>query len=62
MKTGMTHREEILIRLESVKAAAKVCSDSEGIGNLLIHARWLAEFIISGEPPTISRSGAETGS
>lgn len=48
----------VLVRLEAVKAAAKVASPSDGIGNLLIHARWLAGYISTGEPPEIASGGS----
>ena len=38
-------------RLEAVKAASRVVSRYDDIGNLLVHAGWLARFILTGNQP-----------
>ena len=37
------------IRLEAVKAAARVSGEHDGISNLLIHADWITTFVIHGK-------------
>jgi hypothetical protein len=41
--------EKEQIRVEAVKAAAKVASPEGGIGNLIVYARLLTDYIESGE-------------
>jgi len=40
------------IRIEALRAAAKVSRDG-GVGNLLVHAQWLENYIVSGKSPTL---------
>jgi hypothetical protein len=54
MQEFINFNEEVLVRLEAVKSAAKVSSPSGSIGNLLIHADWLASYILTGKPPEIA--------
>ncbi len=42
------------VRLEAVKAASKVASEYDGIGNLMIHARWVSYFILTGNQPEVA--------
>ena len=42
-----------LIRLEAIKAAAKVQLGG-GVGSLLIQARWLEDFIVYGTMPEVA--------
>jgi hypothetical protein len=41
-----------LIRLEAIKAAARVASQYDGVANLLIHAGWVSTFIEEGKSPS----------
>jgi hypothetical protein len=41
------------IRMEAVKAAARVSGEHDGIANLLIHAEWIETFIIRGKDAVI---------
>jgi len=60
MQSPLNADNGIMVRLEAVKAAARVSSPYDGIGNLLIHAQWLANYVLTGTPPEVeaSRSGA----
>lgn len=49
------------IRLESVRLAAMVASPHDGIANLLIHAAWVADYILDGKSPALG-TVAETPS
>jgi hypothetical protein len=40
------------IRIEALRAAAQVSRDG-GVGNLLVHAQWLENYIITGKSPTL---------
>lgn len=62
MEAPINVSDKALVRLEAVKAAARVCSPREGVGNLLIHAGWLADYILSGESPAITPSGPSSPS
>jgi len=44
---------EQTIRLEAIKAAARVASIHETTGNLLVHADWISTFIFEGKQPLI---------
>ena len=46
------------IRLESIKAASRVASPYEGVGNLLTHADWLTSFILTGNRPEVETVGS----
>ncbi|MDA2911632.1 hypothetical protein MYX04_11985 [Nitrospiraceae bacterium AH_259_D15_M11_P09] len=39
------------LRLEAVKTAARVSSPYDDVANLLVHARWIADFIQTGRSP-----------
>ncbi len=39
------------LRLEAVKAATRVSSHYDDVANLLVHARWIVEFIRTGRSP-----------
>ena len=41
-------------RLEAVRAACRVASEYEGIGNLMVHARWLSDFILTRNQPEVT--------
>jgi hypothetical protein len=43
--------DRIELRLQAVKAAAGMTSGTEDTRNLLIHARWLEEHILTGKSP-----------
>ncbi len=42
------------VRLEAVRAARRVASEYDGIGNLMVHARWLSDFILTGNQPEVT--------
>lgn len=45
----MKHRDRAIdVRIEALRAAAKVASPTDDIGNLLIHAGWLCQFLETG--------------
>jgi hypothetical protein len=48
------------IRIEAVRAAAKV-SLAGGVGSLLVHARWLEDYIVSGRIPSLPTTSSVAG-
>ena len=42
------------VRLEAVKAASRVASEYASISNLMVHARWLSDFISTGSQPEVT--------
>ena len=42
------------VRLEAVKAASLVSSEHASIGNLMVHASWLSDFISTGSQPEVA--------
>ncbi len=48
------NKREQEVRLEAVKAASRVVSEYDDIGNLMVHARWLSDFILTGKQPEIA--------
>jgi len=51
LEMNMLRDEEI--RMEAVRCAASVTTGQESIGNLLIHAQWLFNYVKSGCPPEV---------
>lgn len=49
---------EQTVRLEAIKAAARVASVHETVGNLLVHAEWIAAFILEGKQSLIETKAA----
>ena len=49
---------EQAVRLEAIKAAVKVSSIHETVGNLLVHADWISIFILEGKQPLIEAKAA----
>jgi hypothetical protein len=41
------------IRMRAIEAAANVASPSDDIGNLLVHAEWIASYVVTGQMPEI---------
>lgn len=41
------------MRLEALKIACDVASHNDGIGNVLVHAQWVLEFLLTGKPPVV---------
>lgn len=41
------------IRMAAIDAAATVASPADDIGNLLVHAEWIASYIATGRLPEI---------
>jgi hypothetical protein len=41
------------IRIEALRAAVSVVSPTDDIGNLLIHAEWLCQFLETGRGPAV---------
>lgn len=41
------------IRIEALRAAVKVASPADTIGNLMIHAGWLSKFLETGGAPEV---------
>jgi len=60
MSTEKGTPDTIEIRLEAIKAASKLTSPSEGIGNMLIHARWIENYVATGEPPEVATGGSQS--
>jgi hypothetical protein len=44
---------DVEIRMGAVEAAAAVATPSDDIGNLLVHADWIASYIKTGRLPEI---------
>ena len=42
------------VRLDAVRAAVKVASPHYDAANLLVHAKWFAQFILNGDDPVIA--------
>jgi hypothetical protein len=50
----MKHRDRAVeVRIEALRAAAKVATPTDDIGNLLIHAGWACQFLETGRPPEV---------
>jgi hypothetical protein len=50
------------MRIEALRAAVSVASPTDNIGNLLIHAGWLCQFLETGRGPACDDSAiAESG-
>jgi hypothetical protein len=48
------------IRLAAIKAATNLTSPSGGVGNMLIHARWIENYITTGESPEVASGGSQS--
>jgi hypothetical protein len=46
------------MRIEALRAAVAVATTSESIGNVLIHAGWVCQFLESGRPPEVESAVA----
>ena len=46
-------KNDVLVRLEAVKAAAKNLSPEGYVHTMLLHARWIERYINSGQMPEI---------
>ena len=42
-----------IVRLEAIKAAAKVTDRRGGTGNLLVEAGWIADWVQTGKDPAV---------
>jgi hypothetical protein len=48
----MKHRDRAVdVRIEALRAAVSVAGPNGNIGNLLIHAGWLCQFLETGRAP-----------
>lgn len=45
--------KETEIRMRAIEAAAAVALPSDDIGNLLVHADWIASYVETGKMPQI---------
>jgi hypothetical protein len=50
MKSSLSPTE---IRLRAVESAARVAGPTDDIGNLLIHADWIASYVGTGRLPEV---------
>jgi hypothetical protein len=55
MKQSRSDRA-VEVRIEAVRAAVAVAQPHDDIGNLLIHADWLRQFLENGEVPIVESS------
>ena len=42
---------DVEIRMEAIKAASVTCRPSDDVGDLLVHADWLANYMKTGKLP-----------
>ena len=54
MEGNKVDKFEQEVRLEAVKAAVGVSTKSASIGNLMVHAQWLSDFISTGSQPEVT--------
>jgi hypothetical protein len=46
------------VRIEALRAAVSVASPTDNIGNLMIHAGWLCQFLETGRTPAVESTVA----
>lgn len=46
-------RDMVKVRIEALRAAVSVVNQNDNIGNLLIHAGWVCQFLETGRPPEV---------
>ncbi len=51
----------VKVRIEALRAAAKVASPTEDIGNLIIHTQWLCQLLETGRAPEVDNESSVTG-
>ena len=60
MKTQKERRAILIdkeqMHLEVLKIAHELASACDGVGNVLVHAQWMLEFIQTGKPPIVDES------
>jgi hypothetical protein len=49
-------RDRVDVRIEALRAAVSVVIPGDNIGNLLIHAGWVCQFLETGRPPEVESS------
>lgn len=53
MQASFGKRSKVNVRLESIKAAFTVASPHDDVANLLVHADWVASYILAGKSPAV---------
>jgi hypothetical protein len=57
----MRHRDRAVeVRVEALRAAVSVASPTDNVGNLLIHAGWLCQFLETGRGPAVESTVARS--
>lgn len=49
------------VRLEALRAAARVAQPHDDVGNLLIHTEWIYQFLTTGKSPATDSVIAGSG-